>query len=38
MVRVITPVANGEKVASAKGRAAGFAEQVLPMLNAYIPG
>ena len=37
MVRVITPVATGEGVAKAKDRAVGFAEQVLPMLRAYIP-
>lgn len=37
MVRVITPVENGEDVASAKDRAVGFAEQVLPMLKDYIP-
>ncbi|HUI42631.1 MAG TPA: EpsI family protein [Terriglobia bacterium] len=38
MVRVVTPVTGGEDVARAKERAVGFAERVLPMLNAYIPG
>ena len=37
MTRVITEVAPGETVESARDRAAGFAEEVLPMLNAYIP-
>lgn len=38
LVRVITPVANAESLDTAKQRAVGFAEQLLPMLNSYIPG
>jgi EpsI family protein len=38
MIRVITAVAPGESVDVARGRAAGFAEEVLPMLGSYIPG
>lgn len=37
MIRVITAVAPGETVESARNRAEGFAEEVLPMLGAYIP-
>jgi EpsI family protein len=37
MVRVITPVLPGETVETARGRAVGFAEEVLPMLGSYIP-
>jgi len=37
LVRVITPVAAGESLASARDRAVGFAEQLLPMLGSYIP-
>jgi EpsI family protein len=37
MIRVITAVAPGETVERARDRAAGFAEEVLPMLGSYIP-
>jgi EpsI family protein len=37
LVRVITPVARGESLESARDRAAGFAEQLLPLLGSYIP-
>lgn len=37
MIRVVTPVAHTESVESAKDRAVGFAQQVLPLLDAYIP-
>lgn len=37
LVRVITAVAPGENLASARDRAAGFAEQLLPLLRSYIP-
>ncbi len=37
LVRVITPVAPGESLDSAKDRAVGFAEQLLPLLGSYIP-
>jgi EpsI family protein len=37
LVRVITPVDRGESLDSARNRAVGFAEQLLPLLGAYIP-
>lgn len=37
LVRIITPVAGGEALDSARDRAVGFAEQVLPQLGSYIP-
>ena len=37
LVRVITPVAAGENLGSARDRAVGFAEQLLPLLGSYIP-
>jgi len=37
MIRVITAVAPGGSVDVARDRAAGFAEEVLPMLRSYIP-
>ncbi len=38
LVRVITSVAPGESLDSARDRAVGFAEQLLPLLGSYIPG
>lgn len=37
LVRVVTPIADRENVAPAEKRAAGFAEQLLPILDSYIP-
>ncbi len=37
LIRVITPVASGESLASAQNRAVEFAQQVLPSLHTYIP-
>jgi EpsI family protein len=37
LVRVITPLDRGETVGSGQRRATVFAEQILPMLSAYIP-
>ncbi|HXJ95352.1 MAG TPA: EpsI family protein [Terriglobia bacterium] len=37
MIRVITAVEPGETVENARGRAVGFAEEVMPMLGSYIP-
>ncbi|MDP9038258.1 MAG: EpsI family protein [Acidobacteriota bacterium] len=37
LVRVITPILPGEDRAQAHDRAVGFAEQVVPLLPAYIP-
>ncbi len=37
LVRVITAVAAGEKVESAQGRAGKFAQEIVPLLDAYIP-
>ncbi len=37
LVRVITPVASGESLASAQSRAVEFAQQLLPSLHTYIP-
>ena len=37
LVRVVTAIQNGEDPVSAEKRAVGFAQQVLPMLNQYVP-
>jgi EpsI family protein len=37
LVRVVTPIGNGEDPASAEKRAVGFAEKIVPMSNRYIP-
>lgn len=37
LVRIITPVADGESLDRGQGRAAQFAEQILPVLDDYIP-
>jgi EpsI family protein len=37
LVRVITPITQGESLDSARDRAAGFAQQLLPLLGSYIP-
>ena len=37
LVRIITPVNPGEDRATARSRAIGFAEQIAPLLPAYIP-
>ena len=38
MIRVISAVAPGEAIDSARDRTVGFAEEVMPMLRSYIPG
>ncbi|HEV2177119.1 MAG TPA: EpsI family protein [Terriglobia bacterium] len=37
LVRVITPLGDGEAIASGQARAADFAGQILPLLGSYIP-
>ena len=37
LVRIITPVLPGESLASAHGRAVGFAEEITPLLPEYVP-
>jgi hypothetical protein len=37
LVRIVTPVNPGEDRAAARSRAIGFAEQITPLLPAYIP-
>lgn len=37
LVRIITPIAPGETISSAQNRAVGFAQQVVPAIDNYIP-
>jgi EpsI family protein len=37
LVRVVTGVGNGEDLASAERRAVSFAQQIMPLLNRYVP-
>jgi EpsI family protein len=37
LVRIITPIETGEERADARARAVGFAEQIEPLLSAYVP-
>lgn len=37
MIRIITPIAADEKIATAEERAVEFAQQIAPVLNRYIP-
>jgi EpsI family protein len=37
LVRVVTSIGNDEPPASAERRAVGFAQQIMPMLNRYVP-
>ena len=37
LVRVVTPIGNGEDPAAGEKRAVGFAKQIAPMLSRYIP-
>jgi len=37
LVRVVTAIRDGEEAASAEKRAVSFAQQVIPMLNQYVP-
>ncbi len=37
LVRIITPVGSGERLERAEQRAVGFAEQILPLLDSFIP-
>jgi EpsI family protein len=37
LIRVITPMAFNEDVTTSEKRAAGFARQILPLLNRYVP-
>jgi len=37
LVRVVTPISSGGDEAAAEKRAVGFAQQILPMLNQYVP-
>ena len=37
LVRIVTPIANGENTSVAQARAVSFAEQIIPKLDLYIP-
>ncbi len=38
LVRLITPVGDSEQVADADARLQGFARQIVPILDGFIPG